>query len=353
MNWRGGPVFRGRGASAVSRAPQAMRGGSGMRGGAGRGFGNVPRVHRGGGFGRGRGGIGGSGGGGSGPRTGGVVRTPAKKRGREDGEGERKRQRTSGGSTGSYGGGYGDGSNNHGVPDLNSMQGGRVGGLAAASKGRETDPHRLSQRQKQVDFGKNTLGYDAYIRAVPKDQRGPEHPRTPDITLKIAKRGFDGLLSQWRQALHDWDNVAKAEALSRASGAAASAPAPNTQTPPLSHQEPSSAANAIAEAPENGGEGARAEVQQMTDNDDGHVGGVDEDEDDLALFSWGAEEPEETLQGLEHEAKTLGEGGEGVEEGLKDDGTGEKKDEGHQLAMDALGMGSEDVLPDDELLSIL
>lgn len=32
----------------------------------------------------------------------------------------------------------------------------------------ETDPKRLEQRQKQIDFGKNTLGYDAYSQAVPR-----------------------------------------------------------------------------------------------------------------------------------------------------------------------------------------
>lgn len=33
---------------------------------------------------------------------------------------------------------------------------------------RESDPHRLAQRQKQIDFGKNTLGYDRYLHAVPR-----------------------------------------------------------------------------------------------------------------------------------------------------------------------------------------
>lgn len=30
------------------------------------------------------------------------------------------------------------------------------------------DAHRLAQRQKQVDFGKNTLGYQRYLQLVPK-----------------------------------------------------------------------------------------------------------------------------------------------------------------------------------------
>ena len=33
---------------------------------------------------------------------------------------------------------------------------------------RENDPHRLSQRQKQIDLGRNTLGYQLYTQAVPR-----------------------------------------------------------------------------------------------------------------------------------------------------------------------------------------
>ena len=31
-----------------------------------------------------------------------------------------------------------------------------------------TDTHRLAQRQKQIEFGKNTVGYETYLATLPK-----------------------------------------------------------------------------------------------------------------------------------------------------------------------------------------
>ena len=39
---------------------------------------------------------------------------------------------------------------------------------AKAEPARETDAHRLAQRQKQIDFGKNTLGYQRFTEEVPR-----------------------------------------------------------------------------------------------------------------------------------------------------------------------------------------
>jgi hypothetical protein len=71
---------------------------------------------------------------------------------------------------------------------------------------RETDPHRISQRQRQIDFGKNTIGYQRLCEVYPAKQLRPKTaPRTPDVHKKCSKRAFDGLVRQWRRHLHEWD----------------------------------------------------------------------------------------------------------------------------------------------------
>lgn len=71
---------------------------------------------------------------------------------------------------------------------------------------REGDPHRLAQRQKQVDLGKNTLGYQRYRTAVPRDRRSRKNdPSTPDVYQICSKRAFEGQVKKWRRMLHVWD----------------------------------------------------------------------------------------------------------------------------------------------------
>ncbi len=71
---------------------------------------------------------------------------------------------------------------------------------------RETDPHRVAQRQRQIDFGKNTVGYQRMTEAHPTRKKRPKTvPRTPDVHKKCSKRAFDGLVRQWRRRLHEWD----------------------------------------------------------------------------------------------------------------------------------------------------
>lgn len=69
----------------------------------------------------------------------------------------------------------------------------------------ETDPSLLARRQKDIDYGKNTIGYDRYVQQIPKDQRLKDHPRTPPMHLKYTRRGWDGMVKLWRKNLHIWD----------------------------------------------------------------------------------------------------------------------------------------------------
>ncbi|KAI6652063.1 Histone RNA hairpin-binding protein [Oopsacas minuta] len=70
-----------------------------------------------------------------------------------------------------------------------------------------TDVHKLEQRQKQIDYGKNTDGYQNYIQLYPKYNRKPDMPRTPDKHIGYSHRRWLGLLTKWRKALHKWDGM--------------------------------------------------------------------------------------------------------------------------------------------------
>lgn len=74
-----------------------------------------------------------------------------------------------------------------------------------------TDPtaaRRIHQRRRQVLFGKNTAGYEAYTQQVPKTKRkknSMDHPQTPDYNLDISAKRWQGLMNAWRRALHTFD----------------------------------------------------------------------------------------------------------------------------------------------------
>ncbi|CEG01108.1 Histone RNA stem-loop-binding protein SLBP1/SLBP2 [Ostreococcus tauri] len=69
----------------------------------------------------------------------------------------------------------------------------------------ETDSHKLKQRQRQIDYGKNTLGYARYVELVKKSERKSCHAWTPDIHAALSKRAFDGVVRKWRRLLHEYD----------------------------------------------------------------------------------------------------------------------------------------------------
>jgi len=69
------------------------------------------------------------------------------------------------------------------------------------------EARRIQQRYRAIMKGKNTVGYDQYIRKVPKHKRNNlrEHPSTPNHTLDIPNRRWLGLVKAWRIALHKYD----------------------------------------------------------------------------------------------------------------------------------------------------
>jgi len=84
-----------------------------------------------------------------------------------------------------------------------------------------TDPVVLNRRQKQIDYGKNTLAYDRYVEQVPKNRRQRGMPRTPPKNRVFSRRQWDGLVKAWKIRIHEWDtaeNGMSAEAEARVFG---------------------------------------------------------------------------------------------------------------------------------------
>lgn len=73
-----------------------------------------------------------------------------------------------------------------------------------SANGTEEDTHRVSQRQKQIDLGKDTLAYDCFVNNISREDRKPQHPMTPLATQKCSRRSFVGQIKRWRKMLFDF-----------------------------------------------------------------------------------------------------------------------------------------------------
>jgi|EP00945_MAST-04E_sp_MAST-4E-sp1_P003613 hypothetical protein len=68
---------------------------------------------------------------------------------------------------------------------------------------------RIEKRQRQIDIGKMSVGYQHYTKAVPKNDRVVgvlRHPVTPNKLERVSKRNFDAKMKSWRRYLHLWDD---------------------------------------------------------------------------------------------------------------------------------------------------
>ena len=72
---------------------------------------------------------------------------------------------------------------------------------------------RFHQRMKQINIGKNSIGYQNYIKFIPREDRTKHHPSTPpnyDLT-DAPKKVFDKKVRYWKSKLHQWDNITSVE----------------------------------------------------------------------------------------------------------------------------------------------
>jgi hypothetical protein len=79
---------------------------------------------------------------------------------------------------------------------------GLFGHSSFASADADPDGHRVEKRAKQVEHGRNTLGYELYRLAVPRASRRRGDPATPDATRVTTKRAWALSVRRWRRELH-------------------------------------------------------------------------------------------------------------------------------------------------------
>lgn len=69
----------------------------------------------------------------------------------------------------------------------------------------ETDAEVIRRRQKQIDYGKNTIGYQNYIKKVTPNRRNRKDIFTPNKFCKFSRRSWDQQIKIWRKRIHEYD----------------------------------------------------------------------------------------------------------------------------------------------------
>lgn len=69
----------------------------------------------------------------------------------------------------------------------------------------ETNSVIIQRRQKQIDYGKNTIGYQNYVKQVSKRNRAKDSIYTPNKYIKYSRRSWDQQIKLWRIRLHAYD----------------------------------------------------------------------------------------------------------------------------------------------------
>jgi len=75
---------------------------------------------------------------------------------------------------------------------------------------KELDPHKISQRSKQLELGLKTESYKIFCLLVPEQQRtnifsSDTLPVVPDANQFCSTRAWNGQIAKWRRLLHNYD----------------------------------------------------------------------------------------------------------------------------------------------------
>ena len=76
--------------------------------------------------------------------------------------------------------------------------------ISKSKNEKESDPEVLQRRQKQIDYGKNSIAYDKYSTQVLKSERPNYFPKTPNKYKKYSRRQWDGSIKAWKLQIHAW-----------------------------------------------------------------------------------------------------------------------------------------------------